>query len=275
MKKGFKIVLWICSVLVVLAIIGMVVVYLMLGSIIKTGIETVGPKLTQSPVTVSSVKLSPLSGHLEIHNFVVGNPPGYNTEFAVKVGTVRVTLVPSSVFSDRIVVKEVFIDGPELTYEGSLDGSNLAQIQKNIEAFTGKPSAEKAPEAPKPAEPAKAGKKLQIDDVTIQNTKVHLSMKLLVGKAVSLPMPPIHLTGLGKEKEGKSVGDVVNEIFGAIMNQVTGVVSGAGDVLKGGAAAIGGTASQAGKAVSDTAGKAFSGVKGLFKSGTSTNTPAK
>lgn len=275
MKKGLKIVLGIGSVLIVLGIIGMVALYFMLGSIIKAGIETVGPKLTQSPVTVSSVKLSPLSGHMEIRNFVVGNPQGYNTEFAVKVGTVRVNMVPSSVFGDRIVVKEVFIDGPELTYEGSLGGSNLAQIQKNIEAFTGKPSGEKAPETPKPTEPAKPGKKLQIDDVTIQNTKINLSMKLLAGQAISLPMPTLHLTGLGKEKDGKSVGDVVNEIFGAIMNQVTGVVAGAGDVLKGGAAAIGGTASQAGKTVSDTASKAFGGVKGLFKSGTTTNTPAK
>ncbi len=59
---------------VVLLLIVAVVVGASLGKIVKVGIETVAPKITQTSVTVDSVDLSLLSGSAGVNGLVVGNP---------------------------------------------------------------------------------------------------------------------------------------------------------------------------------------------------------
>ncbi len=47
----------------------------------------------------------------------------------------RLELDTDSVTSDIVVIKEIFIEAPEVTYELGGDGSNIDAIQKNVDAF--------------------------------------------------------------------------------------------------------------------------------------------
>lgn len=259
-----KLVLWLLGILVVFLLVLGIVLYFYLGSIAKTAIETVGPKLTGAPVTVASIQFAPLRGKMVIHDFKLGNPPGFKTDSAVKVKTVRVSIRTKSVFSDRIIIDEVFVEAPEITYEQGFSGNNISQIQKNLEQFAG--GQKTAPETT-PATKS-AGKKIQINDFLVQDAKVNLSATLLGGHALSLPLPTVHLTGIGAEKEGKSVSEVMKDIFGAILKGVTETVTAGGKVLGDGVKALGGTAVDAGKTVTGGASKLFKGVGGLLGGGT-------
>ena len=77
-KKSCK-----CKLLKIFGIIVLVIVLLAVacvmfaGTLIKTGIQTIGSKVTKCDITVEDVSLSILRGHLRIDNLVVKNPEGF------------------------------------------------------------------------------------------------------------------------------------------------------------------------------------------------------
>jgi uncharacterized protein involved in outer membrane biogenesis len=123
---------------VVLAIVGVVVLYSNIDSIIKAAVEDVGSKATKAKVTLNEVKLSATSGEGALRGFTLGNPAGYKTATAMTFDDVKVKVDIASLSGDTIVIKEVVIAAPQVTYEmGGDAGSNLKQIQKNVDEFAG------------------------------------------------------------------------------------------------------------------------------------------
>jgi uncharacterized protein involved in outer membrane biogenesis len=251
---------------VVLGIVGVVVLYMSMGRIIKAGVEKVGPKVTKCDVTVSDISVSPFSGQVVIKGLVVKNPEGFSESDAMSLGEVRVKVVPKSLFSDRIVVEEVYIDAPQIRYEVSLTGgTNVGRIQKNVEEFAAMFASDKEE---KPEE-VKNAKKLQIDDLLVKNGKITVAASLKgVGTGVPVSLPEIHKTGIGAEGQKSTyevVADVLKDVLGSVVtvgkDAATKVLSGvkdlggaAGNAVKG----VGGAAGDAAKSLGD-------GVKGLFK----------
>ena len=83
MKKTFLI---IAGIAVVAVITLVVVLALSLDSIIKKGVEAVGPQITKTEMKLEKASISILSGSGALKGFVIGNPEGYKTPSAIKVG---------------------------------------------------------------------------------------------------------------------------------------------------------------------------------------------
>ena len=175
MKKAKKILLSSVIGLLVVIIVAVIVVGLFLGKIVKAGMETVGPKITQTTLTVDSVDVSLLTGSATVKNLVLGNPEGFKAPNAISVGLVAVSVSPMSVLSDKIVVKSVRVESPEITFEGNPFGANnLKKIEDNVNAAAA--SLQSAPSTNQPATtaaPAKPGKKLEVDEFLITGGKIH------------------------------------------------------------------------------------------------------
>ncbi|MFA5205131.1 MAG: AsmA family protein [Lentisphaeria bacterium] len=237
-----------------------------LGASIKAVVEQVGPKAIGAPLTVDSVKLRLLRGFAEIQGVTVGNPAGYKTPAAVKVGLIRVELAPMSLLSDTLHIREIRVEAPEITYEIAMDGSNIGQIQKNVAAFTGagqaKPEAKPAAEA-KPAEPKKPGKKVLIDHFLVTGGTINVSATFMAGKVVPVPLPTVELRDIGKEKE-TSMADATTEMFNAVFDSISKAATTAVGSLGDAGKAAGRAAANAGKAVTEGAGKLLDSAKGLF-----------
>ncbi len=240
MKKLEKIFWSVVLILVVLAIVGGIVASMFLGDIVKKGIETVGPRITQVPVKVDEVRLTLLTGSASIKGLVVGNPEGYQTPQAISAGMISVGVNPLSVLSDKIVVRSLHIESPEITFEGGLSGNNLSQILDNVNASartTAKPGAvsTNAPAQTKPS------RKLEVDDLLITGAKVHVSLTDLGGKEMTLPLPPIHLVNLGKNQDGITAAELTRSVLDAVVTATLKAVSkaasdigkNAGNLLKG------------------------------------------
>ena len=56
------------------------------GTIIRHAVEEFGPEITGTKVVLSDVNVSILSGSASIKNLVIGNPQGFKSDSAVKVG---------------------------------------------------------------------------------------------------------------------------------------------------------------------------------------------
>lgn len=203
-------------VLVLLIVVAVVVIASQAGSLIKNGVETYGPEFTGTSVTLSDVDISLLSGNASINNLVVGNPKGFKSENAFKVGEVSVKLDVGSLFSEQIRIEKILIDGAELTYEQINKTSNIDALKRNVERNTGSGSGSGSSDTG-----SSSDVQLQIDDLYINGTKVNV-MAAVLGKEEqeSVTIPDIHLTDLGKSGDG-SVSAIVDEVVRLITKAAT------------------------------------------------------
>jgi uncharacterized protein involved in outer membrane biogenesis len=252
-----KIVIGILIAAVVLVILVVVGVAVFLNSGVKRGVETVGSRLTQVEVQLESVSLSLLSGSGKLKGLVVGNPTGFKSPSAISIGTASLDLVPRSVFSDKVIVKSINVQSPEITFETDFKSSNLSKILSNLESATG--GGTKQPTQPKEAN---AGKKLEVDDFLITGGKVHVSVTALGGRSVTENLPEIHLQGLGTNPEGITSEELAQKVLQVIVQRAAEAAAGSVAQLSKGALNL--TNGVPGSAL-DNAEKVTKGLGDLFK----------
>jgi len=231
MKTLFKILAGLVVVVVIVLIVGV----LNLDKGIKAVVEKVGPELTKSSVTLRDVDLSLTSGEGSLRGLVVGNPAGFATPTAFSLGDISLAVEPKSLTTDTIVINSIRIIAPEITYESGKGGTNLDQLQKNVEQALGSSSDSATSEE---GGDEAAAKKLIIKDLKITGGKISYSNALLGGKPMSLALPAIHLVGIGEKSGGATAGEVVFQILASINKSAStavinsGALKDAGDQLK-------------------------------------------
>src|SRR5207247_2794341 len=103
--------------LVALVILALGILFFSINPLVKKGVESVGPKLTQVDVRLGAAQLSPLSGRGQLTKLFVGNPPGYKTPSAMNVADIKVGVAVSSVLSVTLVVDQVNIQALAITVD--------------------------------------------------------------------------------------------------------------------------------------------------------------
>ena len=237
MKKW---ILRIAIIVVALFVVTVVVAAFFMGSIVKKGVETVGPQITQTDMKLDRASVSILSGAGSINNFVLGNPQGYQTPQAIKVGKVDLAVRPGSIFSDKVEVRHVRVQSPEITLETqgvNFMANNLNTILQNVQALGGT-NASKGGE---PGQPAGASKKLQVNEFLITGAKVNISSSLLGGKSATVALPDIRLQNLGTGPEGITAAELTQVVLAQLVpaamdaarKAISGISEQASDLIKG------------------------------------------
>ena len=224
MKTLFKI----FAGLVVIVLVVLVIVVLNLDKGIKAVVETMGPELTKSSVTLSDVDLSLTSGEGSLKGLVVGNPAGFKTPNAFSLGEIFLAIDTESLTTDTIVIKSLRIIAPEITYESAKGGTNLEQLQKNVEQAIGSGNDASGDTAKGTDSDSSAAKKLIIKDFSITGGKISYSNPLLGNKPIILPLPPIQITGIGEKTGGATAGEVVKQILEAVNKNAASAVTNSG-----------------------------------------------
>ena len=251
--------------LVVILIVAVIVAApFMLKHAIMKAAPVVGQKVMGVPVSLGGTEISILKGKIHLDDINIGNPEGFKTDHAFKVKSINVEWEPKSVLSKLIVIKDITIDSPDIIFEQGLSGNNFGKIVDNLNK--GKPPAEKK-EAEEPKKEAagddESNTKVVINSFLIKGGMINLSLPGMGSAAAPVPLPEIHLTDIGKEKQGASVQEVANQVFGALFDSLKKVLASslnlvgkglenAGTVAVDGAQAVGDTAKDAAKTVGDT-----------------------
>lgn len=222
MKRLFKFLLF----LVLLVVVVLGATLFLLDKIVKKGVETAGPVLTDTPVTLDKVSLSPLSGKGRLYNFQIDNPEGFETQNAIRAGKVEVVVDPSTLMQEKVVVRSIHVNQPEVTFEIGKEGNNLGRLLQNINE-----AVNQLPQGKEPAGEAEqsAAKKLQVDDFLISGGQINVSAEFLKGKSISVPLPEVHLTNLGQGPEGITAAELAQRIFAQLL---AGSTQAAGEKLK-------------------------------------------
>ncbi|WP_341704505.1 hypothetical protein [Ferrovibrio sp.] len=237
-----------------------------LDGIVKAAIEKYGSEATQASVTLKGVDIAATEGRAGLRGLVVGNPKGFNTPEAMSLGDISVTLDIASLQSNPIVIKQVLIQQPAITYEFASGGSNLDVLQKNLQAYAaqfgggGKSGGGSSPAA---SPEDKAGeRKIVIEDLVISGGRIGISAAALQGRSLSSTLPTIQLKNIGRDKGGASPAEVAQRVLGTISAEASKIAASdlqkqlgtlLKDGLKDGAGSVGGAA-----------GGAAEKLKGLF-----------
>lgn len=166
-----------------------------LNALVKAAIENFGSEMIQAPVRVASVDISPADGKGALSGLSVGNPKGFETSHAFRAGHIELALAPSSLTGDVILIHNILIDAPDISYEKNDSGTNFDAIQRNVERQLGADKADK--EAPR---------KMIIESLVIRNAKVNYNGVL------DLKLPDIELRNVGKKSGGATSAQVTKAI---------------------------------------------------------------
>lgn len=206
MKKSRKIAIGIVASLLVLFLF----LEFWLGAAVKALINNTAPLVLKTDVHVERVTARVFSGVFHIRNLRIGAPETFEANlFEMPELTVR--LRPSSLFSDTIVIDEVTVRDPILTYE-------LKGLNSNFSALL-------APFEKEPAEKSPA-KKVVIGHFLFTGAKCRLA--IANGKGAVVPLPAIELSDIGKKNGGVTAIEALFEILKSIS---TGTVNAVGNLI--------------------------------------------
>ena len=215
--------------------------YHSLDSIVASAIRTYGPKITGVSVKLSSVKIQVTDGTAELRGLELGNPKGFHTEHALSVQKISMRLNVASVTKEVVLIEEISIVQPEITYEYASGTSNLDVIQRHVEAYVADKVGNK-----QAAESPGTRKKIIIENLYIKGATAKVAASALKGKVMTVPVPDVHLTDIGKKSGGATAGEVTRQILTAMTRSVTKSVSSLNpealvDSVKKGTAVVGDT----------------------------------
>ncbi|MBP5673233.1 MAG: AsmA family protein [Lentisphaeria bacterium] len=260
--KALKII----GIILVILIVVLFIAVMNIGSIVKTGINTVVPQVTKCEAHVDDVSFNVFSGKFEIKDLVINNPEGYNTDHAFSLGHIFVKVKMGTLFSDIIEIDQVLIDSPEITYEVGLGNSNLNTILENVNAaLPASDEEEKKEEKPKDDKP---GKKVIVNLVKVTNGKIGISAKIAGGMEAPIVLPDIEIKDLGKKEGGISMIQAAAVTLKTTLLSIFDVLKSSGKLLIDSAKAIGESIGEGVKSIGEGAkdlGKdAVEGLKNLI-----------
>lgn len=220
-----KTLLKIVGVLVALLLVALLAVYFSMNILIARAITSFGPALTQTPVKVTLVTMSPFSGGGQLMGLTVDSPKDYAAQPAIKLGEVKFKVNLGTLLSDKIVIEEISIDSPEVNFEQKFASNNISALRKNVNEYVAKFSGTST----------KGARKFQINRLVITNGKAHLGT---AGARVTFPIADTERTGIGAKADGVNSAEITRVVFSIFTDSVLkGVASGA--IFKEGANTIG------------------------------------
>ncbi len=189
-----------------------------LGPIITNAVNTYGPEITKTEVRLGGADISIFSAEVDLRDFFLGNPKGFESPKAMSVGAIRVNVDESTLIKDTIIIDTIQVLAPEIIYEKVGNTDNFKAILNNVkknEKMKDKSTTEKP-------EKGSEGKKLLIRDLIIKDGRLNLSVAMLgAEKSVSAALPDIHMTDLGKEEGGAVPAQVFERVLALLYEQIT------------------------------------------------------
>ena len=174
---------------------------------IEAAAEELLTRAVGTEVTIESIDVALADGELSILGLTVANPAGFHTPHALEADEVRVAMELASLLEDTVVVHEIAVEKPLLTYEVGPEGSNLEALQRNAESFAG------SGEGTSGGTPAR---RILIENLRVRGGKVAASAVFLEGKSWKVPLPDIHLRNLSSGADGIAAAGVVREVTAEI-----------------------------------------------------------
>ena len=208
--------------IILLLVILIAGVLIFIDPIVKTAITEIGPQIAGVNIELEDISVQIFKGRVEITNMVIGNPQGYNSEYAVKLGDVAVeTDIFSWLGDGKKILRDIKIKDVTVNYETDLpinNTSNLHEIVDNIKKVSAKPAesgetalysglqqnvyASISCDILAAVQSDDGKKRFQIDKLTVENVRVVVIPKKFPKFSVPLTITMPEMGPVGTNPEG-------------------------------------------------------------------------
>lgn len=207
----------------VLGCLALVLVVMSFSTLVKSGIETMGPKVLGVPVTLGDVDIwvSGTTVQAGLTRLIIKNPQGYKTRSALSLPHVRAHFDWNSVLADTVLVEDVLIIEPAITFEWSLRrGSNLSRIRENVTRNTQSGPDAKVKEKGDTHEKGENSETtVYIKKVTIKDAIINVSLIGGENQIIQLPLDDFELRDIGNPSEGTTFSNALAVIFDELLHR--------------------------------------------------------
>lgn len=174
--KTKKILKGISIVLATLVLLLILTVLFWLGPTVEAIAEGIGSKALGTPVSIESLSINPSKGTVDLTALTINTHEGFNRTNTWALANLHISINMGSLFSRAIVVHEIRIDSPHLTYEQSRATDNITALIESLQTFAG--TNTDAPEK-KPAEEQrpsdKPPKRVIIESLVVNDVQIHIA----------------------------------------------------------------------------------------------------
>jgi uncharacterized protein involved in outer membrane biogenesis len=210
--KVFKLLL-VLIVFVLVVAVG-VLLYLVnnINGIVKDVVESEGPKVTQTDVTLGGVDIQLRKGRGELSDLVIANPPGFDSAEAFHADQLVLQIKPSSLVGDVIIIEEIVVKGVNVTAEQKGLTTNLQTLLKSVQESAG---GEQEPAS------GESDIRLMVEKLSFADS----SLKLITEDYGSYPvdLPGLELTNLGSPENGLTPAQLGEAILEPALRQAAKV----------------------------------------------------
>lgn len=199
-------------IVLVIALIVAVFVYLSLNlnSIVKSGVEEVGPELTQTPVSLEKVDISLRNGRVALLGFSVANPENFTSPNAFEFKEFVFKVDPQSLRQKVIVIDDIVISGIAITAEQKGSSSNLQELKKAVDSYL--PPGTKSDSS----ESAGADVRFMVRHLKFDQASLNLITEKYGERSLSLPS--FEEENIGNAQEGITAEELASIILKSLNN---------------------------------------------------------
>ncbi len=210
------------------------------GVVVKFALEYYAPKVMGVDVKVGEVSISPRDGKGVVRGVEIGNPSGFSAPRAARLGEASLWVEPATIRSPIVLIHEIVVTEPVITYERGSGSTNLDAIQKRMAQ-----SASAAQSAPTGTSTLSGEKRRYIiERIAIRGAKVTMTTNALKGQGVTFNLPDIEMKNIGQDN-GVTADEAAAIVAGTVSSRIAqkvltnidllrkGGVEGALDALKG------------------------------------------
>jgi hypothetical protein len=199
---------------------GLIFLWTNLDWIVKNAIEHYGSQAMGTAVRVDSVRLRPGQGKGAIEGLTVANPPGYSAPHVLSLGGISISIAPSAVTANPVVIDEIRIAAPLVVYEMNDEAvANVDVLKKSLTA----------------GQPVRTGdngrksdeKRLRIKRLVIENARAEIHVAALGNKPRTIALSHLEMSDIGG-RNGAPPLEVAKQIVSAILAEVSTEVGKAG-----------------------------------------------
>lgn len=218
---------------ILVVVLGIVLwrVYANLDKIVAKVIEDTGTEVTQTAVRVGGVDLDLLNGKAGLSQLSVANPAGFSSPQIFSLERVSVAIDVKSISSNPVIIDEIVVRQPRVTYEMNKQGTaNLDVLKKNVEAYSTSRDAGSGSATKERESEGQEGEELRliIRKLNFEGGELNASSALRPDKPIKARLPAFSMSNIGQSSGGATSSQVAKEVLDRLVRQAGDAAAKAG-----------------------------------------------
>jgi hypothetical protein len=175
-----------------------------LDGVVAATVERYGSAVTGTDVDVAGVDLALTAGRADLGGITIGNPDGYETDYAVRISRASVALDVGSLAGEVPVIDDLTLDGALINAEQRAAASNLTDIQRHATASSG------------PAPPSTEPGRIVVKRFRLRDARVLLTSEQL-GAPEELPLRDVVVDDIGTAAGGATYAQAAEAMLAPVL----------------------------------------------------------